>query len=173
MVKVGAEVFDGWDHVFLGHYHGEQKLEYNVEYIGSPLQLSFGEAFQHKHVLIFDLDTCEKEYVRNEFSPKHFIIPQKDIAKYDLENNFVRIMVEDIGQADLIDLRTELLSNNKLGSLEFKPVEKKVDETIVEDAKAILLKENEMLEKYVATQELGEMEKEKLLEIGRAICNAI
>lgn len=174
MIKVGAEIFDGWDHVFLGHYHGEQKLQYNVEYIGSPLQLSFGEAFQHKHVLIFDLETHEKEYIRNTFSPTHLIIRKDDVSKYELANNFIWIMVEDISQADLIDLRTEILSANTVGSIEFKSVEKKVEETLVEDAKAIMLKEGEMLEKYVESQKstIGELKEDKLLEIGRQICNA-
>jgi len=174
MVKVDAKVLAGWDHVFLGHYHGQQKVGSNAEYIGSTLQLSFGEAFQHKHILIFDLETAEKEYIRNTFSPQHFIIPQKDIAKYDLNGNFVKIVVDDIGRSDLVDLRNDILSNNKVGTLEFRSAEKKVDESLVENAKEILIKDGEMLDKYIEMQSedtLKGLDKTFLLDIGRQICN--
>ena len=56
----------------------------NVEYIGSPLQLSFGEAFQEKHLIIFDQDKKECEYILNDFSPKHLIIKSEDTVTFAL-----------------------------------------------------------------------------------------
>jgi DNA repair exonuclease SbcCD nuclease subunit len=73
MVLVDPGLFDDWKMTLMGHYHGAQKLNNKVEYVGSPLQLSFGEAFQQKHVIVLDLETMEKEYVLNEFSPQHLI----------------------------------------------------------------------------------------------------
>jgi len=180
MTKVDSSIFKGWKDVFLGHYHAEQKLAskevdgYNVEYIGSPLQLSFGEAFQHKHIIEYDLETGEKEYIRNTFSPQHFIIPEKDLEKYDLEKNFIRVVVDDISATGIIEMRQDLMGNHKVGSLEIKQKEKKVNEDLVEDAKAILFKETEMLEKYVEQEDKNEhlegLDKDKLLEIGKGIC---
>jgi DNA repair exonuclease SbcCD nuclease subunit len=176
MTKVGAAVFDGWDQVFLGHYHAQQKLAENVEYIGSPLQLSFGEAFQHKHILIYDLDTHEKTYVRNNFSPQHFIIPQKDLDKYELKGNFIEVIVDDIAKSDVAELRSGILKSNEVGSLTIKQAEKVApgDERMVEDAKEILTKQSEMVEKWVKVQKdgagLGELDETKLLEIGHLIC---
>jgi|SaaInlV_100m_DNA_2_1039680.scaffolds.fasta_scaffold00102_25 DNA repair exonuclease SbcCD nuclease subunit len=173
MIKVDTKIFDGWNQVFLGHYHAEQQLDFNTEYIGSPLQLSFGEAFQHKHIVQFDLKNNDKEYIRNTFSPQHFIIPEADLEKYVLDNNFIRVLVEDISDSKTIEMRQKLTEDNDVGSLEIQQSSKKKEEHIVEDAKAILFKEEEMLDQYVDEVEKGSgldtLEKEHLLEIGKNI----
>ncbi len=181
MTKVNSSIFKDWKHTFLGHYHAEQKLAteeidgYNVEYVGSPLQLSFGEAFQHKHIIEFDPETGSKEYIRNTFSPQHLIIPEKDLGKYDLKRNFIKVEVDDIAASDIIEMRQDLISNHRVGSLEIKQKEKKINESLVEDAKAILFKESEMLEHYVEQEEANEniksLDKKKLINIGKGICN--
>lgn len=124
MVKVGIDTFKGWERVFLGHYHGSQKMNDVVEYIGSPLELSFGEAFQQKHIIILDTDTLETEYVINDFSPKHLIIKESDINNYNLENNFVQVIVEDIASTDIIDMKKGV-KDSGYSSLEFKEKPKK------------------------------------------------
>lgn len=175
MTFVDASIFKDWDRVFLGHYHAEQQINDNVEYIGSPLQLSFGEAFQHKHILIYDLETQEKEYIRNKFSPQHFIIHEKDKDKYPLKGNFIRMEVDDITESKVIQMRNELVEK-KVGSIEISQVKKESEELVIEDVKAILLKEDEMLEKYIDQVEktigLDGLDKQKLLKIGRMICES-
>lgn len=179
MKKVGPEIFSGWDQVFLGHYHSKQELKnkqidgYCVEYVGSPLQLSFGEAFQHKEIVVYDLDTQDKTYIRNKFSPQHFIGSPEQIKKYPLENNFIRVVVEDIGSSNLIDMRTDLLNNNNIGTLEIKLAPKKKEQQEILDAKCILYKEDEMLSKYIEEVEKNgelKLDKDKLLKIGNLIC---
>ncbi len=93
MEIISPEDFNDWKLTFLGHYHCEQKLSPKAEYVGSPLQLNFGEAFQKKHIVLLDLDTLEKTYIENTFSPKHLIIHAKDVEKYQLENQFVNMSV--------------------------------------------------------------------------------
>lgn len=169
MVRVGAEVFRRWDRVFLGHYHAAQKLADNVEYVGSPLQLSFGEAFQDKHVIIYDTNEDEVEYVENEFSPKHYIISEEELDKYPLEGNFVRVEVEDITSKDMSDMRQKLVEVSNVSTLEIKQSRRK-DEHVVADAKSILLKEDEMLQRYVDQVDPEGLDKELLLKIGMQIC---
>lgn len=174
MIKVNSDIFQGWDGVYLGHYHAEQKLDYNVEYIGSPLQLSFGEAFQHKHVIILDLETNDKQYIRNTFSPTHLIIKESDVDKYDLNKNFIKIISEDITSPDVVKLRHKLVNDNALGSLEIKQAKRDVQDQIdIKDAKLVLLKEEEMIEKYIDEVEkqgkLGELNKSKLMDIAKLI----
>lgn len=154
MLPVDVTVFDDWKMTLLGHYHGAQQLNHKVEYVGSPLQLSFGECFQQKHVLILDLDTLEKTYVVNDFSPKHLIVTQEDVENecYDLNGNFVRIVVADMGQKDLVDLKRKIAKENKVLSLDLKQKDKKIgedDATVVEDAKSILEDTASMLERYI------------------------
>lgn len=169
MVRVGPEQFDWWDRVWFGHYHAEQKLNERVEYIGSPLQLSFGEAFQKKHILVYDFDKQKSEYIENTFSPKHLILKESELNDHDLEGNFVRVVVDDISSSNILDMQKDLRDKQKVGSLEIKQAPK--DEGhVVKDAKAILLKEEEMLEKYVEQVDVGELNEKKLLTIGKQIC---
>lgn len=168
MTRVDADSFTGWDKVWLGHYHGQQKAGPVVEYIGSPLQLNFGEAFQHKHIIVYDLEDGKTEYIRNKFSPQHFIIPESDLDKYDVQKNFIRLEVSDVGSVDLLELKKEV-QRMKPGSLEITSVEKKGQEHIIEDAKAILYKEDEMLERYVEQVDVIGLDKNMLIEIGKLI----
>lgn len=169
MVRVGSEIFGGWDKVFLGHYHAEQKLNERVEYVGSPLQLSFGEAFQSKHVIVLDTSDGSCEYIENTFSPKHYILKENELSDYDLEGHFVRLEVEDIASRQMTEIRQNLLENSKVSSLEIKQVQKQEDHAI-KDAKAILYKEEEMLEKYVEQANSENLDKEMLIKIGTEIC---
>lgn len=170
MVPVNSDIFSGYKQVFLGHYHEEQRVSNNVEYIGSPLQLSFGEAFQQKHIIDFNCQTGEKDYIINNFSPQHFIIPQEDIKKYDLNNNFIKILVDEIGASDLVQMRRELITENNIGSLEIKQKKKEISEHVIEDAKAILYKDDEMLVRYLDEVGTEGLDKDKLLKIGKEIC---
>ena len=174
MVKVGPNVFEGWDQVWLGHYHGYQKikndLNIDIEYIGSTLQLNFGEAFQHKYVIVYDLETGNKEFIKNEFSPQHFIIPEKDIDKYDIENNFIRIEIEDVGlgSSEIVDIKKNIENLNPR-SLKFVAAEKKEHDHLIKDAKAILEDEDKMVENYPEQVDIGELEKDFLVEVGKKI----
>jgi len=173
MVSVSASLFSHYKHTFLGHYHAEQRVTDKVEYVGSPLELSFGEAFQKKHIIAFNGKTGKKTYIPNDFSPRHLVISLKDKDKYDLEGNFVRIKVDDIGATDLISMRKEMMEANKLGSLEIKQQKKVIEEHVIQDAKAILYKGDEMLAKYVDEVGSKGLDREELLRLGRKICRKV
>jgi DNA repair exonuclease SbcCD nuclease subunit len=169
MVRVGPDIFNKWDRVFLGHYHAAQKLSEKVEYVGSPLQLSFGEAFQEKQVIIYDTHEDSCEYVTNEFSPKHYIISEYDVEKYSLEGNFVRVEVEDITSKAMSDIRQRLVEDTKVSTLEIKQSRRK-DDHVISDVKSILNKEDEMLQKYIDQAAPADLDKQTLLNIGLQIC---
>lgn len=57
--QVGAQVFEGFDYVALGHLHRPQQPGSRVYYSGTPFPYSFGEAGQQKSVVIYDTDTDE------------------------------------------------------------------------------------------------------------------
>jgi len=170
MVKVSVDLFKKYKKVFLGHYHCSQKLEPNVEYIGSPLELSFGEAFQEKHIIEINCETGNQEYIINDFSPKHLVIYPKDIEKYDLEKNFVRVVVEDISATDLLDMRKDISKDKNIGSLEIRQQKRKIDSEAIDNAKAIIFKEDEMLTQYIDVVGCGDLDKDKLIEVGKIIC---
>lgn len=154
MVQVDANLFDPWKMTMLGHYHGAQKISQKAEYVGSPLQLTFGEAFQEKHIIILDLETMEKEYIVNNFSPKHLIVSEQDVENeaYNLNGQFVRIAVENMGKKDLIDLQRKIAKESKPLTVDLKQVDKKIgeqDATLVEEAKAVLTDIKQMLKQYI------------------------
>jgi DNA repair exonuclease SbcCD nuclease subunit len=169
MIRVGPDIFSKWDKVFLGHYHAEQKLNEKVEYVGSPLQLSFGEAFQKKHIIIFETTNGNAQYIENTFSPKHFILNEDELEDHNLEGQFVRLEVKDIADRQMSEIRENLVEKTKVSSLEIKQIQKQ-EAHIVDEAKAILYKEEEMLEKYVEQFNLEKLDSELLIKIGREIC---
>lgn len=170
MVKISPSLFNQYKHTFLGHYHAEQRVSETVEYIGSPLQLSFGEAFQNKHVIRFDGKTNNRSYIQNSFSPKHLVIKAEERGKYDLKGNFVQIRVDDVGATDLLSLKKDILSEDHPGSLEIKQQKKKIEDVVIQNARAILYKGDEMLSKYIDEIGTKDLDRAELLRIGQAIC---
>lgn len=172
MVAVDSAIFSDWQLVLLGHYHGAQKLG-NVEYVGSPLQLSYGEAFQQKHVLVLDLDTLEKTYIVNDFSPKHLIVNVNDVEheNYDLNGNFVRLSVDDMSRTDLMDIQKKIEKSSRCLALEFRPSDQKVeakDEKIVsESVQSVIRNIQEMLKVWMKENGLPDgMDEPECLKVG-------
>lgn len=166
MVLVNKDIFNGYKRVFLGHYHGAQKLNNTVEYIGSLLQLTFGEAFQEKHIILLDLDDLSVEYIENTFSPKHFILRPEELSNYNLDGNFVRI-VTDLS-TDIIDVRTKIMENNPDTKLTFT-LEKNKEEK-EEKISKFNLAEGDTLERYIKTVGHNHLGYNKLLNLGKEIC---
>lgn len=149
MQTIDKNIFDKWHSVFLGHYHAAQSISDNTEYIGSPLQLSFGEAFQKKHVLIFDTETFEKTYVENTFSPQHLILPESELGKYKIEGNFLKIVVEETSSTEIMKLKHQL-EKQKIAAFEIiHNVQHIEQKQLIEDAKSILLDQGTMIQKYI------------------------
>ena len=171
MVVVDPKIFKDYRRVFLGHYHEAQQVAENVEYVGSTLQLSFGEAFQKKHIIDFDADHDRREYIENTFSPKHLYLKPDELEKHDLDNNFVIVLTDDISAADVAEMRSELMNEHQLGSLQIRQVQRKnqEDDTIIHDAKAILFKEDEMLERYMKEVPPDDLDAGTCLQVGKKI----
>lgn len=172
MVRVSKDLFRGWRKVLLGHYHCPQQLDDRVEYVGSPLQLSFNEAFQSKHLLVLDTDTLECDYIENRFSPKHMIVRQDEINSVDLENNFVQIQVENADSSDVIEIRKTILESSCVQSLEFKEVKTKVKREECWDLQEKFdIANGDILERYISAVGFGGLDYNRLINIGKEICH--
>lgn len=167
--KVTVDIFKGWQRVLLGHYHAEQQMCDNVEYIGSPLELSFGEEGQQKHIIELDLATLDREYIVNKFSPKHRYVKFDEIDKCDMGKDYIRITHDDLADPKIIEVRQKLEKTN-IGSLEFVQHEKDIVEQIknIDDAKSIL-KEANIVESYVEKADVGDLDKQRLVKLGQQI----
>jgi DNA repair exonuclease SbcCD nuclease subunit len=168
IVSVDSNIFSKYKYVFLGHFHAEQKVGKNIEYIGSPLQLSFGEAFEKKHIILFDSISGDRKYIENDFSPKHIICNENTISKYDLDGNFVQVLIEDASKTDIIDVKKEIFNKNKVLDLKIK---QSLKERSIQDNKIVFtsLNEADIISKYVSENKTN-LDKEYLKTIGERIC---
>jgi DNA repair exonuclease SbcCD nuclease subunit len=166
MVKVDSDIFDGWDRVFLGHYHAEQKMSHNLEYIGSPLELSYGEAFQKKHIILFDTDTKKRIYIENNFSPKHYILSPEEAEKQEVkEGDFIKIQVEKDETSNALEIQKRLSKLN-LAEAKVEPVKKRIAEKIdMQDIQSVLYKDSEMAETYIKVVGTKGLDSNELLAV--------
>ena len=178
MTKVSSNVFKNYKHAFLGHYHNAQTIASNVEYIGSPLQLSFGELEDSKHIVILEIvnDDYIVNYVKNNFSPQHFegtIESLMSIEPDILKKSFVSILVEDVEKEE-INKNIKFLEQQGVKSVKIKKVvaEKNKDEELkqVEIAKDILSQSDKMVKKFVEISQT-ELDKDLLIACGLDIIN--
>lgn len=176
MVKVSENLFSNYKYAFFGHYHKAQKLGEKSEYIGSPLELSFGESGEKKHVIILDTETNKKKYIVNDFSPKHIYINQKEIEKIDkktIDNNFVCILSEDLTSIDAKESINFIKENFSPQSIQFKKFtssnSEKKDKKKIDDVKIVLNDEHKMIEKYIEKCSSKNLNQDTLKEIGNAI----
>lgn len=171
MLPVDPSIFDDWKMTMLGHYHAAQQLTETAEFVGSPLELTFGEAFQKKHIILLDLDTLEKEYIINDFSPKHLIVDKTDIQKqtYKLDGQFVRLCVDDLKEQELLDLKRVVLKEHKPLSFDTKrsPRKQEEDQIIIQAARSVLMDRKEVLKRWCEERGVpNDLILAKLLQIG-------
>lgn len=171
MTPVDYKIFDDWSMTMLGHYHSAQNFSSKGEYIGSPLELTYGDAFQKKHIAIINLETMEKIYIENKFSPKHLILTPQDVVdeNYNLDGNFIRIATDSLKSKETVDIKRQIAKNYKVLSIDAKPKENKVkeDSTVIHDAVSILQDTKQMLVNYIKEKGIPEgLTGDKLLKIG-------
>lgn len=171
MVKVGVDKFTGWKRVFLGHYHCAQKLNDVVEYIGSPLELNFSEAFQQKHIIMYDNETNDTEYIINDFSPKHMIVKSEDLDNYDLDGNFVQVVVEDITKTDIIEIKKSIKDRGQRTIVFTEKERKKENNDQTEIKEKLNLAEGDILERWIKAKNPEGLLFDRLLSIGQDIVN--
>lgn len=171
---VKADSFLPWKKVWLGHYHlGQSVSGSHVEYVGSPMQLNFGEAGQKKHIVIFDPCTLEATYIENKFSPRFVICSDEEIDSFkteELASSYVQVKSE-LGHGDRVSVREKLkelgtrhIEFRRSGSnvvQETKKAMSNIDSYINDTAK--------LVDTYVDNVDTGEMDPERLKSIGKEI----
>jgi DNA repair exonuclease SbcCD nuclease subunit len=178
MTKVNSNIFSDYRHVFLGHYHNAQMISTNTEYIGSPLQLSFGEFEETKNIVILEFmdDQHIVNYVANNFSPQHFEGSLETLLKIDptlLNKSFVSVLVNN-EEKDEINKNIKLLEEQGVSLIKVKKnaCERNQDNELkqVEIAKEILSQSDKMVQKFVEIS-ATELDKDLLISCGLDIIN--
>lgn len=104
LASTGADVFDGFDYVALGHLHGRQKITDRVRYSGSLLAYSFSEENHTKGAWILDITTDgistitpytwkTKVQLKTLTGTLHELLKNPDYQAYS--DHFVRIYLTD------------------------------------------------------------------------------
>lgn len=172
--EVDPALFGDYELVLLGHFHSRQCLQKDerVHYVGSPLQVHYGDAHDSRGVTLLDHDTFELRFVENTFSPRYFVIPHDaDLGDFDLKGGNVRLVApSDLGGVDLLDLKKDILETSGASVVEIVTA-KESDNRVVEEAldSSIIFTENkgEMLERYLEATGVPEgLDPDRLLRIG-------
>lgn len=173
---ISPSAFAKWKKVWLGHYHYGQEVSEIVEYIGSPMQLTYGEAGQRKHVGIFDLDTLQTNYVVNDRSPQFHIVERVDeLDHIDVTNSYVQIRCQQAVDEEPIETKFDIRRKlSKLGAreIEIQPIKADVNKQTskaLENITQFFNDRNKLIGSYVDAADTGGLDKELLKKIGLQI----
>lgn len=153
-----VSMFSNYKKVFTGHYHKRQEMD-NVEYLGAPYQLNFGDAGDcNKGFVIFDTDNGNEEFVKYENAPlfKEYTydciwndIKSGKLSSGDLQNNLVKIVIDKKVDA-LAELKSRLY--NEFGVIDIKnEFENAEKEELASGVKIEMNKtSSEMIEEFIS-----------------------
>ena len=116
--------------VFSGHFHIRSQKNYgqnSIRYIGNTFQQDWGDYGEEKGVELFNFETGETEFIKNTVSPEYVKVhlsklltkdkEELDIVKHKINNNFVKLILDQEVQPEKLALLSEKLT--KLTPLQF------------------------------------------------------
>lgn len=168
--EVPQDALSSYRKVFLGHFHARQQVSPEIEYLGSPLQLSYGEAMDKKGFTILDTDTLDTEFVENTKSPRYFIIPSNmDISEFDVKDGYVRIITDQSSRINLIEMKEKISEQFHPRSLEIIPVKTEETENEIsgelEGVEDFHSNVTDIIQQYSDSIDT-ELDKKQLIEVG-------
>ncbi len=175
--EISLKPLSGYQRVFLGHFHAKQQVTENIEYIGSPLQLSFGEAMEKKGFIILNLDNFKTEFVENHFTSKYYILPyNSDFSEFDLENSYLKIVTPKSSNIDQLEIKEKIKTSFNPKTIEIAMSSSKSEEIkLSEEISGIEEFTNntqEIIKNFINSIDT-ELDKEKLIQIGIKIAQTI
>lgn len=95
------EMFSKYERVLSGHYHTRSKAE-NIEYIGTPYEMTWQDAYDPRGFAVFDTKTREMNFVGNPYDI-HVKCTYDDSTEVktptDLKDKYVKVVV--VNKTDL------------------------------------------------------------------------
>lgn len=160
-IPLSALPHDRASFVLLGHYHKHQWLNANTAYVGSPLQLDFGERVETKGFLVVDTDAKTTKFVESN-APKFFLYETPDDFKaalgrkvFNPEKDFVRVHGYGAALRKLQDAYPRIQT---VAEAPVKHAGPRIEA-------AMTATDSELLTKYVE-RATTDLDKKKLLELG-------
>lgn len=103
-----------WRGVYLGDVHDPVVLSKKptIRYVGSPLQIHFGDAGRKRGFVVLDTHTAKHKFITNDVSPRFHIITEiDDIEDPATDRDFFRVKVDDADLADVLAAEAKKLSS--------------------------------------------------------------
>ena len=147
-----------------GHYHKHQWVTKNVAYVGSPLQLDFGERTEEKGFLYLDTDTWQTEFIPTKaprfrlFDSVNDFLKERPPAK-----DFVRVLAnaEEIEKNREVHPTIQWVAQDRGG---------KVRESRLENPE---ISDRSLMSVYVDNAEPDETNRGALLETGMRLLTEV
>jgi len=98
------DMFAKYERVWSGHYHTKSKAE-NIEYIGTPYEMTWQDAGDAKGFSVFDTETRSLQFVPNTFTIHEKILYNDkdqepiDLKTIDIKEKYVKLVV--VNKTDL------------------------------------------------------------------------
>lgn len=157
--------FKKYKHCFLGHYHKPQSLG-NISYIGSPIQMDWGEKHEEKRFMVLDSETGEIESIPTIGYRKYF--------EFDLTKENKDIVLETCGtlQNDGHHIKLNKVEEFDTNDIDNKfrvvvSVEKDITDRGIKSSMTI----DQKLTKYLEIKKVSENDKEFIKKTGISIIN--
>jgi DNA repair exonuclease SbcCD nuclease subunit len=150
--------------IFSGHFHIPQLKKFTdgkIRYLGSPLELNWGECGMPHYVYVLDFDNGKLSSVENTVSPRHiYLKPDDDFSM--ASGNYVRLSVDiENGEEYLKSIQTySPLGVEVIGEKQsLTSLKEGFDETCFQD---ISIKDS--IQKFIQELKLDNTKKELALE---------
>jgi len=122
--------------VLSGHYHSRQKKG-NIEYIGSCLQMNFGDCNEKRGYTLVNLSNYTTEFIENTIAPKYYKIPMShsvtelgELGK--IEGNHIKIIEDIVFDYEKRIHYLELIEAKNPASLVVEPINEYDEEEVIE-----------------------------------------
>lgn len=114
---ITKDIFNKFDHVFLGHLHGYQTQE-NITYVSSPIQSRHGDEYAEHGFVVYDMNKNTHEFIENIKTPRFSTIkfsPQniRKLLELDGENKFIRLVLNEHIPSSKLSSIIEKLNSKK------------------------------------------------------------
>lgn len=147
-----------------GHYHKHQWVTKNVAYVGSPLQLDFGERTEEKGFLLLDTSTWETEFIPSKAPRFRLFDTVEDFLKArPSERDFVRVLAsaEEIEKNREAHPTIQWVAQDRVT---------KVRDSRIENPE---ISDRSLLERYINDAEPNTSNRKALLEVGMGLLTEV
>lgn len=166
-----SDLIKKYETVLLGHYHKPQEIlrdDIRLYYVGSPIELDWGERDDDKRFLVVDTETGEIESILTSGYKKHYQIEITTENREEILRE-ARYLKEQGHHVNLIKTNNDVIVDNIKN--EFNIIDKTVKD-ITNRGITIAMSTEEKLKKYLEIKEISDEELNNYLSIGFEIINS-